>query len=291
MPDLGARIQGLFEFSSKVEAGVYIFGKLCLFAAVFLALKVGETLDQGLTKPMPELAVAFSEESSAKAVKANFSDFDIILKRNIFGAEPTAQTSQAAVPQTKLSLRLVGASLTDGENPFAIIENTQKNEQDVFELNESVFGQATLIGIEAQSVKLQRGGSVEVLLLEAGEGSSVPGEEPAVEASSDGSNFSISEEELNNELANLPRLLSQARAVPYFRNGASIGMRLFAIRKDSLYDKIGLLNGDILKDINGNSLSDPSQALKLFEILKNERSISVVIERAGEDKKLEYAIN
>ena len=67
-------------------------------------------------------------------------------------------------------------------------------------------------------------------------------------------------------------------------------MRLFAIRRDSLYEKLGLKNGDILTAVNENNLSDPSQALKIFEQLKNERSINVKLERNGENKDLHYAI-
>ena len=68
-------------------------------------------------------------------------------------------------------------------------------------------------------------------------------------------------------------------------------MRLFAIRKDSMYDKLGLKNGDILMSINDNSLSDPSQALKLFETLKTEKSIYVTVERNGQQMDLRYSIN
>ena len=85
-------------------------------------------------------------------------------------------------------------------------------------------------------------------------------------------------------------LLTQARAVPYFKDGRSIGLRLFAIKTGSLYEKLGLKNGDILKSINGNSLGDLSQAMKLFEQLKQERSISVMLERDKQDKEFRYQI-
>ena len=68
-------------------------------------------------------------------------------------------------------------------------------------------------------------------------------------------------------------------------------MRLFAIRKDSLYEKLGLKNGDIITSVNDSSLSNPAEALKLFEKLKSEREISVKLERNGEKKSLEYSID
>ena len=67
-------------------------------------------------------------------------------------------------------------------------------------------------------------------------------------------------------------------------------MRLFAIKSASLFEKIGLKNGDILKSLNGNSLGDLSQAMQLFEKLKTERSISLMLERNREEKEFKYTI-
>jgi general secretion pathway protein C len=67
-------------------------------------------------------------------------------------------------------------------------------------------------------------------------------------------------------------------------------LRLFAIKTGSLYEKVGLRNGDILKSINGNSLGDISQALKLFEKLKEERSITLLLERAKKEREFRYTI-
>lgn len=171
---------------------------------------------------------------------------------------------------------------------MAIIEDSSKQQQDVFELKDSIFGQATLVEIQADRVSLERNGKIEVLAMSEKElgGSDTPGGVP----SSDQTDFTVPEEELSSALANLPQLLSQARAVPYFRNGQSIGMRLFAIRSGSLYEKLGLKNGDILLSVNDNSLSDPAQALKIFEQLKSERTIGVKVERNSQLTDLHYSI-
>jgi len=65
---------------------------------------------------------------------------------------------------------------------------------------------------------------------------------------------------------------------------------MFAIKTDSLYEKIGLKNADILKTVNGNNLGDLTQALKLFEQLKSERSLSLVLEREGTELEFKYEI-
>ena len=103
--------------------------------------------------------------------------------------------------------------------------------------------------------------------------------------------FEVDESELNEALENIPLLMTQARAIPYFKDGKSIGLRLFAIKNGSLFEKIGLKNGDILKSINGNSLGDITQAVKLFEKLREERSIKVILERGRQDREFSYEIN
>ncbi|MFM1847929.1 MAG: ral secretion pathway protein, partial [Pseudomonadota bacterium] len=106
----------------------------------------------------------------------------------------------------------------------------------------------------------------------------------------DENEFIVDEAELDRALENLPLLLTQARAVPYFADGQAVGLRLFAIKSGSLYEKIGLRNGDVLKSVNGNSMADLSQAMQLFEKLKTERSINLTIERNREEKEFKYQI-
>jgi type II secretion system protein C len=220
----------------------------------------------------------------------NDKDVMTIAQREIFGtlgrvvAPPPVAT---APPTTPLSLTLIGTFVTGGENPYAIIEDKKKQTQDVFIINQSIFGQANLKKIFEDRVEIEREGKIEILKLDdlgggadSGDGVSKTGQDE----------FVVDEGELDKGLENLPLLLTQARAVPYFKEGRSIGLRLFAIKSGSLYEKIGLKNGDIIKSINGNSLGDISQALKLFEQLKQERSISLTLEREKQDREFRYQI-
>jgi general secretion pathway protein C len=156
----------------------------------------------------------------------------------------------------------------------------------VFLVDNSIFGQATLKRIFEDRIEIEREGKIEVLRLDdfgAPQG-------PAGGISSNGDDFIVDEAELDKGLESLPLLLTQARAVPYFKEGRAIGLRLFAIKSGSLYEKLGLKNGDILKSINGNSLGDISQAMKLFEQLKQERSINLTLEREKQDREFKYTI-
>jgi general secretion pathway protein C len=214
-------------------------------------------------------------------------NWDVLLERKPFGTlgrVAAVAPSKPTPPPSPLMLSLIGTFITQGQEPYAIIEDKKKNTQDMFLLEQSVFEQATLKKIYQDRVEIERNGKLEVLKLDdiGGSGAGV--------VSSGADDFVIEEAELDKGLENLPLLLTQARAVPYFKDGRSIGLRLFAIKTGSLYEKVGLKNGDILKTINGNNLGDISQALKLFEQLKQERSITLILERDRQDKEFKYTI-
>ena len=224
------------------------------------------------------------------ATKDEKTDFRALANKNLFGELTTVAQPEpeVVVDKNQLKLALIGTFITDGENPFAIIESKKNNEQDVFEKDELVFESAKLIEIATDYVKIDRNGQIETLRIEDED---TGGGEESGGGTSDGETIQVDATELDSALSNLPVLLTQARAVPYFKDGASVGLRLFAIRPGSLFEKIGLKNGDILKSINGSSLADITQAIKLFEKLKEEKKIGLVLERNRQDQSVNYVIN
>ena len=224
-----------------------------------------------------------------QATAAPEKEWKIIAQSSVFGplGKPVAPVASNLPPPSPLSLTLVGTFVTAGQEPYAIIEDKKKQNQDMFLLGQSIFDQAELKQIYQDRVEIERLGKIEILKLDefGSSDASGPGGVTA-----QGDDFTVDEAELDKGLENLPLLLTQARAVPYFKDGRSVGLRLFAIKTGSLYEKIGLKNGDILKAINGNSLADITQALKLFEQLKQERSINLVLERDKQDREFKYTI-
>ncbi len=76
-------------------------------------------------------------------------------------------------------------------------------------------------------------------------------------------------------------ILNSARLVPQIAEGKMSGFRIFSIAKGSLFDKVQLLNGDIIVNINGINLEDASQGFKIYEAFHDENNISLQIERNG----------
>ena len=48
------------------------------------------------------------------------------------------------------------------------------------------------------------------------------------------------------------------------------------------FAELGLRPGDLIKDIDGQALTDPTQAMQIFQSLGNSSQVSVTLERNGQ---------
>jgi len=102
--------------------------------------------------------------------------------------------------------------------------------------------------------------------------------------------YVMARSELNAALTNLPDLATKARIVPSFKNGVADGFKLFSIVPDSLYAKIGIQNGDVIRRINGYEMNSPDKALEIYQKLRDASRIEIEIERRGETLRNSYSI-
>ena len=84
--------------------------------------------------------------------------------------------------------------------------------------------------------------------------------------------------------------MTQIRVVPNFTDGQADGFKVFAIRPGSLFAKIGLQNGDVLKRVNGIELQGPEQAFEAYQRLKDENSVQIDLSRRQDNKTFSYEI-
>lgn len=85
-------------------------------------------------------------------------------------------------------------------------------------------------------------------------------------------------------------LASQAAIVPYFQKGRPAGFRIYHIRPNSLYQKLGLTNGDVVQRINGYEFTSPQKALEAYSNLMSAKNLSVEVLRRGKLQNYSYEI-
>ncbi|HYI02736.1 type II secretion system protein GspC [Hyalangium sp.] len=102
--------------------------------------------------------------------------------------------------------------------------------------------------------------------------------------------YEVPRGEIDRTLANLNEVAMQARIVPAFKDGQAQGFKLFSIRPDSIYSKIGVQNGDVIRRINGFDLNSPEKALEVYSKLKEAGRIEIEIERNGAPIRKTYNV-
>jgi len=103
-------------------------------------------------------------------------------------------------------------------------------------------------------------------------------------------NYEVQRSTVDSLLGNMAALAKGARIVPEVRDGKSAGFRLFSIRPEGPFAKIGLQNGDLVSAINGLDMTSPDKALEVYTKLKTANHLSVAIERNNQKITMDYNI-
>jgi type II secretory pathway component PulC len=92
---------------------------------------------------------------------------------------------------------------------------------------------------------------------------------------------------VDHYLVNLSELLSSAQAVPRFRdtaNGQRVieGFELTQVRARSVVEQVGLKNGDVVVDVNGQALDSLPTVLRLFGQAQSMGQATVTVLRGSQ---------
>lgn len=102
--------------------------------------------------------------------------------------------------------------------------------------------------------------------------------------------WSVPRNELEALAANPMALMNDARILPSFENGAADGFKLSWLRPGSLYSRIGLQPGDVLRRVNGLSLDSHEKMLLAYQQLREARQIELEVIRNGATVRHTYRV-
>ncbi len=89
----------------------------------------------------------------------------------------------------------------------------------------------------------------------------------------------------------MSKVLQDAKAEPNMVGGELKGFRLVRIREDSIYQKAGLQNNDVIEEINGVPLKDAAGAIRLLQSLRSEKEIEVRVNRNGTPMNMNISVH
>lgn len=220
--------------------------------------------------------------------------------------EPETPEVDPNAPPVKSSLRvkLLGTLVAaDSQWSFASVQDMTTQRSQTYMVGDRIQS-AEVIDIERERVIVLNAGRKEFIDGQPGDGANIPvatpvaEPRPAVAANTVGSGiravseneYEVPRSEIDRTLGNLNEVAMQARIVPAFKDGQAQGFKLFSIRPDSIYSKIGVQNGDVIKRINGFDMNSPEKALEVYSKLKEANNIVIELERNGSSIRKSYNI-
>lgn len=242
----------------------------------------------GVLMPLP--TVAPQQQQTASATQ---TDVNTIVAAHIFGVADEEAAVAALTPQedtvlvdTRLvNLTLNGTVASDIPKYSVAIISDSGNDQQVYTIGDAVGSGATLHAVYADRVVLNENGVLTNLKL--------PREFKAAAVSNVRSQLSSTRQRASNAQTiqsvvteNLSRLTDVIRPTPYRVQGEQVGFRVYPGRDRRQFAALGLRPGDIIKDIDGQSLSDASQAMQIFQSLGTAEQVTVTLERNGQSETL-----
>jgi general secretion pathway protein C len=100
----------------------------------------------------------------------------------------------------------------------------------------------------------------------------------------------LSREDLAEQMENLGQFMKEARLTPHFTSGQADGFMISSLPKNSLLERMGLRNGDILKGINGQRFSSMEEVLQIYQQLQSQPTLQLEIERGRRPETLTYEV-
>jgi general secretion pathway protein C len=263
-------------------------------------------------------ATPVARAGAAETARA-WSDRQTILDRNLFqvstllpekpvDAEPAVTDEE--LEATRLPLKLLGTiSASEQSAAWAAVEDQQNHKKIIVRVDQRLLDKATVVRIERRRIVLQNGANREELALDEEE--AVPGggiRQASVRAAaapappgaddlrdrikrlSEGS-FQLEREDVEEAVRNPAELFSEARILPKYDNGSMVGVQLSSIKPGSLFEEIGIQNGDTVTQVNGITVTSPQDSAALLKELTSASEFQVnVLGADGQTRSLTYSI-
>lgn len=273
----------------KQEKTLYTLVLIALLtaSAYFLADTMDAMIGRSL-EAAPKFTMPLERGRAGLEPRRELSDYSLILERGLFGEGKGPSSGPAAAES--VSYKLIGT--IEGEQfAGAVLEDSSG--QSFYRIHQKLPDGSAIVKVMRDRISLRRSDGVVISLQVVDEtkivGVSKPISGDGVKRVSDGK-WMVDQREMLASTENMNQILTQARALPYVEQGKTVGFRISEIVPGSIYEKIGLQNGDVIQRVNAQDVDDPAKFFQLYQGLKSERNITIDLIRGGQRQSLNYEI-
>ncbi len=254
-----------------------LVGLLALALAAQTALLVTDLA--GGSAPPPALAVWHP--------RARTTSVADVIASHLFGVAPrSADSFGDDAPRTRLPLVLTGVMAAQDPSQGLAILGPNPQAAKVYAVGDSIPGGATLDAVLPQKVLLRHDGVIRSLAL--------PRHVPPSAAPPSAASLPRQETTAPQFAARMRALVTHRPGViaellrpePVFSGGHQLGYRVYPGSDPRAFKQLGLKSGDLVLNINGMPLNDPSQDQQIFDTLGSSSQATVTVLRDGQQRTL-----
>ena len=320
---IGARFRGLYRWVADEQRLPVLQRGLIAVLVLWAVNSTANTLWALIPSSPVEVSksVVINPPPSSNAASAGSETIDVssILGMSVFGAaEPSevqdlAPVNAVATPregiengarETSLALTLTGivASTTDGLGS-AMIEARKK--QELYSVGDDLpaNGKVTLAKILPKQVVIDNNGTYELITLFDDNGivgivqsasSELPNRTPALtaEVSTNQSERQQLAANYREQLYSDPQSLAGLVSISAVQSDGGLkGYRVAPGRDAEQFAALGFKAGDIVTAVNGYALSDPTNTVRLYQLMRDATDATFEIERDGSPVSISVSLS
>lgn len=234
----------------------------------------------GISRNVASAAIATNRKMK------ELEDYGIIVKRDLFqttlktvqankeGIEPLEVDNQAA------NFVLKGTVVGDSSFGYIFIEEHNSKKQKFYRLGDMI-GARKLIKITRNMATLRSGERRIILQVRAAA-------EDQPFSNSHFRNITLDKKTVDKNLYNLDALMKGAVMRPFIHKGVQEGLIVSKILPNSIYEKMGLQNGDILIDLNDKKINAAS-LMQAANLIRHGNRIALNIKRKERSETINYS--
>ncbi len=220
-----------------------------------------------------------------KSIKRTYAGLDkFFLEKTTSDVVPTGNKVQSNV--SAASGKVLGTIMA-GKNRYLLV--SQGNSFKILKEGDTLNGKR-IVKIAPLYYQLSDGSKI--YLLSPGRGSLNRNLPPSFPVENKGREkvVKLDRTMVEKETADIGKLLKDVNIVPVLRHGETIGYKFLRIRPGTILTKIGFRNGDIVTAVNDMPVRTVEDAFKIYNMLRNEDTVKVEIERRGRKEVIIYEI-
>ncbi len=267
--------QRLVRSAGRIQA-VLSHRAIPALATVAALLLLCWTLAQGTWRVLQPASPAV-----ARSGGADLTDLRALGSVQLFGrAAPRSPAVEASVAPSNLNMTLTGvAARATGGCALVIV---QGQPEAAFCSGEEVSPGVRLDTVERDRIVIVRNGVREAVFMKDADGAAAAAVPPIVQSVGTDRQL-VDRRQLQQQLGR-PEFLNQALIVP----NPDGGFLVRQVQAGSLYEKLGLRPGDVIRNVNGQPLTNMDDVMRLYQQFGTAQRVLVDVQRQGRNETLYY---